>query len=281
MKLVLFDLDGTLVSTGEVGKSGLDRAIENLFGKKPKYPFDLIVGNTDVKNFYTVFEHVFGRKIKEKEFEALKKEYLKVLPAEVEKEVKKKGYKVVKGAAKLLETLSKNKNIRLALGTGNIEEAAFIKLAPSGLDKYFKVGGWGTDSQNRAEMLRAGVKRAEKFFKTKFKAEDVFVIGDTHKDVVAAKENGYHTAVVRTWHSDAKLLNRAAAELDEKDFSDIENWLLWLNEKTDPKGVKRGSYIMPASAIEHVFFSRTGIDEDRLKMLRIKKYEDLPSGKIF
>ena len=50
--------------------------------------------------------------------------------------------------------------------------------------------------------------------------------------------------------------------------------------KTDPKGVKRGSYIMPASAIEHVFFSRTGIDEDRLKMLRIKKYSDLESGTI-
>ena len=55
---------------------------------------------------------------------------------------------------------------------------------------------------------------------------------------------------------------------------------VWLGLKADPKGVKRGRYIMPASAIEHVFFSRTGIDEDRLKMLRIKKYEDLSSGTI-
>ena len=70
------------------------------------------------------------------------------------------------------------------------------------------------------------------------------------------------------------------AELEAKNFNDITTFCVWLGIKTDPKGVKRGSYIMPASAIEHVFFSRTGIDEDRLKMLRIKKYSDLESGTI-
>ena len=55
---------------------------------------------------------------------------------------------------------------------------------------------------------------------------------------------------------------------------------MWLQLKDDPKGVEKGSYIMPASAIEHVFFSRTGIDEQRLKMFRIKKYSDLESGKL-
>ncbi len=281
MKLVLFDLDGTLLSTGEAGKFALDKAIENLYGKKPQYGIELLLGNTDTKNFHLVFEHVFGRKIKGAEFEKLKKEYLRVLPGEVAKEIKNKKYKLVKGIEKFLAALSKNKNVCIGLGTGNIEEAAYIKLKPSKLDKYFKTGGFGTDAHVRAEMLAAGVKRAEKFFKTTFKPEDVFIIGDTHKDIVAAKENGYHSAVVRTWHTDLKTLTRAAAELEEDDFTDLSTWSVWLGEEVDPKGVKRGNYIMPASAIEHVFFSRTGIDEDRLKMFRIKKYENLPSGKLF
>ena len=87
-------------------------------------------------------------------------------------------------------------------------------------------------------------------------------------------------AVLTNGFGDAQKIQRAAAELETKDFNDLTTFCVWLGLKTDPKGVKRGSYIMPASAIEHVFFSRTGIDEDRLKMLRIKKYSDLESGTI-
>lgn len=281
MKLVLFDLDGTLVTTGLAGKYGLDLAIENLYGKKPVYPFEMLLGNTDTHNFHSVYKHIFGKNLSAAEFKKLKAEYLKVLPGVVKKQFKSKKYSVIKGIEKFLAALSKNKNIALALGTGNFEEAAYIKLAPSKLGKYFKTGGFGTDSQVRAEMLAAGVRRAEKFFKTKFKPEDVFIVGDTPKDIVAAKANGYHSAVVLTAHSDRKTITRAAAELEEEDFTDLETWFVWLGEESDPKGIKKGSYIMPASAIEHVFFSRTGIDEERLKMFRIKKYEDLPSGKIF
>ncbi|MBO7237994.1 MAG: hypothetical protein J6U96_01725, partial [Elusimicrobiaceae bacterium] len=100
------------------------------------------------------------------------------------------------------------------------------------------------------------------------------------RDVLAAKACGYHNAAVTCGFGDPKLLRQAAAELQLDDFNDIEMFYVWLGLNTDPKGVKRGVYISPASAIEHVFFSRTGIDEDRLKMLKIKKYEDLPSGTI-
>lgn len=280
-KLVLFDLDGTLVTTGGAGCRALAKAAEKLYGKLPKFEHALISGRTDLDNFTLIYGMLHkGKKPSAAQIKKLQKAYVDQLPEEVHALVRAHKYDTLPGVEKLLKNISKDKDIVLALGTGNTEEGAYIKLKPSGLEKYFTVGGWGTDGHTREEMLEAAVKRAEKKFKTKFTPGQVYVIGDTHRDICAAKNCGFHNAVITSGLGDLKKIQRAAAELEEKDFKDLTLWSVWLGLKTDPKGVKRGRYIMPASAIEHVFFSRTGIDEDRLKMLRIKKYSDLPSGTI-
>ncbi|MBO5911272.1 MAG: HAD family hydrolase [Elusimicrobiaceae bacterium] len=280
-KLVLFDLDGTLVTTGGAGYLALKKSAENLYGKKADFEHALISGRTDLDNFTLIYGMLHkGKKPSAAELKKMEKAYVDQLPDEVHALVRAHKYDALPGVEKLLKEISKDKDIVLGLGTGNTEEGAYIKLKPSGLGKYFTVGGWGTDGHTREEMLQAAVKRAEKKFKTKFSPDQVYVIGDTHRDICAAKNCGFHNAVITSGLGDLKKIQRAAAELEEKDFKDISLWSVWLGLKTDPKGVKRGRYIMPASAIEHVFFSRTGIDEDRLKMLRIKKYSDLPSGTI-
>lgn len=279
-KLVLFDLDGTLVYAGGAGRTALTKAVKKLYGKEPKFEHGLISGRTDTDNFSIVYEMVTGKKATKTEVKKIHDAYLSLLPAEVKNAAKKKTYKLVTGVKKLLEKLSKEKDVVLALGTGNIEQGAKIKLEPSGLLKYFACGGYGEDGHKREDMLKAAVKRAEKKYKTKFTPDQVYVVGDTHRDVLAAKNCGFHSAAILSGLGDAHLLQRAAAELELKNFNDVVTFYVWLGLQTDPKGVKRGIYISPASAIEHVFFSRTGIDEDRLKMLRIKKYSDLPSGTI-
>ncbi|WP_428077296.1 HAD family hydrolase [Candidatus Avelusimicrobium alvi] len=280
-KLVLFDLDGTLVNAGGAGRTALRKAMEELYGVKPEFEHGLISGRTDLDNFSLVYSLIKkGKKPTAAEMKKMKAKYLELLPAEVHAAVRCKKYDLTPGVEKFLKTLAKDKDIILGLGTGNLEEGAQIKLAPSKLGEYFTVGGYGEDGHTREEMLQAAVKRAEKKFKTKIAPENVFVIGDTHRDICAAKNCGFHSAVLTTGFGEAQKIQRAAAELETKDFNDLVTFCVWLGIKTDPKGVKRGSYIMPASAIEHVFFSRTGIDEDRLKMLRIKKYSDLESGTI-
>ena len=279
-KLVLFDLDGTLVYTGQAGRSALIAAIKTLYGITPKFEHGLISGRTDTDNFSLVYELVKHKKATPAEIKKIHAKYLEFLPIEVKKSVKNKSYKLVPGIKKLLERISKEKEIALGLGTGNIEQGAVIKLEPSGLLPYFTFGGYGEDGHTREQMLQAAVKRAEKKFKQKFTADQVYVVGDTHRDVLAAKACGFHSAAVLCGFGDVTRLRQAAAELELKDFTDLTTFCVWLGISTDPKGVKRGIYISPASAIEHVFFSRTGIDEDRLKMLKIKKYEDLPSGTI-
>ncbi len=279
-KIVLFDLDGTLVYTGSAGRKALTKAIAALYSKTPVFEHSLISGRTDTENFVLVYQLIKGKKPSKTEVKKIQDKYLELLPKEVALSCKTKNYKFVPGIKKLLAALSKEKNIALGLGTGNIQCGAEIKLEPSGLLKYFSFGGYGEDAHDRADMLKIAVKRAEKKFKTKFAPDQVYIVGDTHHDVLAAKACGYHSAAVTCGFGDPKLLQRAAAELQLKNFNDIKTFYVWLGISTDPKGVKRGIYISPASAIEHVFFSRTGIDEDRLKMLKIKKYEDLPSGTI-
>lgn len=280
-KLVLFDLDGTLVNAGGAGRTSLRKAIKELYGVEPEFDHSLISGRTDLDNFSIVYSLIKkGKKPTAAEMKKMKAKYLEILPTEVHAVVRCKKYDLVPGVEKFLKMLAKDKDVILGLGTGNLEEGAKIKLEPGKLASYFTVGGYGEDGQTREEMLQAAVKRAEKKFKTKLEPDQVYVIGDTHRDICAAKNCGFHSAVLTNGFGDAQKIQRAAAELETKDFNDLTTFCVWLGLKTDPKGVKRGSYIMPASAIEHVFFSRTGIDEDRLKMLRIKKYSDLESGTI-
>lgn len=280
-KLVLFDLDGTLVNAGGAGRTSLRKAIKELYDVEPEFDHSLISGRTDLDNFSIVYSLIKkGKKPTAAEMKKMKAKYLEILPTEVHAVVRCKKYDLIPGVEKFLKMLAKDKDVILGLGTGNLEEGAKIKLEPSKLASYFTVGGYGEDGQTREEMLQAAVKRAEKKFKTKLEPDQVYVIGDTHRDICAAKNCGFHSAVLTNGFGDAQKIQRAAAELETKDFNDLTTFCVWLGLKTDPKGVKRGSYIMPASAIEHVFFSRTGIDEDRLKMLRIKKYSDLESGTI-
>ena len=280
-KLVLFDLDGTLVNAGGAGRTSLRKAIKELYGVEPEFDHSLISGRTDLDNFSIVYSLIKkGKKPTAAEMKKMKAKYLEILPTEVHAVVRCKKYDLIPFVEKFLKMLAKDKDVILGLGTGNLEEGAKIKLEPSKLASYFTVGGYGEDGQTREEMLQAAVKRAEKKFKTKLEPDQVYVIGDTHRDICAAKNCGFHSAVLTNGFGDAQKIQRAAAELETKDFNDLTTFCVWLGLKTDPKGVKRGSYIMPASAIEHVFFSRTGIDEDRLKMLRIKKYSDLESGTI-
>lgn len=282
MKLVLFDIDGTLLNTGAFGVPSLAKAVENITGKTPKYDLNELIGVSDKKNFAYMYKCAAGKAPTAKQLKEVKEEYLKLLPEELESLQKSKKYKAAGGIEDFIKTLLKYPDVKLGLATGNVEEAAKIKLEPAGLAKYFVTGGFGWDAEKRPQLLAAAVKRAGKEFKHAFKPEEVFVIGDTHLDVMAAKENGYHSAVVKeAGLADKERLLRAAAEAEVEDFKDQEVLLVWLDLKQDPKGVEKGSYIMPASAIEHVFFSRTGIDEQRLKMFRIKKYSDLESGKIW
>lgn len=275
MKIILFDIDGTLVKAGGAGVRALDHAVKAMTGHPRACDSVQIQGATDKSNFVNAFKVGKGRKPSAKELAELTARYVARLPAEVKASLKAKKYSKLKGVEEFLEKLSVLPGVMVGLGTGNLKDGAFIKLGPSGLLKYFAFGGYGCDSHQRSEVLEKAVERAAKLAKAGIKPGEVFVIGDTHRDVEAAKEAGYHSAVVLDGFGEPKALMRSNPELMAKDFSDLKPWFIWLGLKTDPRGIRRGTYICPDSPIEHAHYGRTGMDlkdiESGIKRLRAEK----------
>ncbi|GAB4031308.1 MAG: HAD family hydrolase [Elusimicrobiota bacterium] len=258
-KIILFDVDGTLVKAGGCGLKALNRAVAGMGGPRDICSKIEVQGSTDKDNFNRAFKAAFGRKPSKKEFLKLKKAYLEVLPEEVNRAVNSRKYEKIKGVEKFLERLSAEKDVVLALATGNFEEGAYLKLAPSGISHYFSFGGFGGDYEKREDMIKAAVKAAEKFLGCDCSSCQIYVIGDTEKDVQAAKAHGYHSGIVMDGFGHPERLRSNAPELIADNFSDIEPWLMWLGLKKDPKGVARGSYICPDTPIEHAYYGMTGM----------------------
>ncbi|MCG2726500.1 MAG: HAD hydrolase-like protein [Elusimicrobia bacterium] len=275
MKIILFDIDGTLIKAGGAGTKALNKAIEKLFGAKNICDTFSLQGCTDKTNFETAFIKACSRKPSKKDIDNITAEYLKLLPSEVAKSVKEGIYKKIKGINRFLLFLSKQKDVFIGLGTGNIKDGALLKLKPSGLLKFFTFGGYGCDSHIRSRVLIKAVKRAEKIIGRKFESKDIYIIGDTHKDIIAAKEAGYHSGIVFDGFGDKNLIMKNAPELMADDFSNLTPWLIWLGLKKDPKGIRRGTYVCPDTPIEHAHFGMTGMDlgdmgEGIKKLRRIK-----------
>jgi len=123
------------------------------------------------------------------------------------------------GVPELLEALSRIPRIGLGLATGNLEDGAYIKLRRAGLGSYFSFGGFGSDSENRTEVVLAAIRRAGEHLKEEVPLDTVYVIGDTPRDIVHAKEAGVRTVAVATGSSDAEELSRYDPDYLFKDLS--------------------------------------------------------------
>lgn len=156
-RAVLFDIDGTLISSGGASDRAWKRAFEELQGVEVDVPAVTGKGVPDPEVGRVVFEKAIGREPTEEEAEALMRRRLDHLPEEVESSP---GFVVKDGVVELLERLIEE-GIMLGLTTGNVEEAAHIKLARPNLNRYFAFGGYGSDSPDRTELTRMALERGE------------------------------------------------------------------------------------------------------------------------
>ncbi|MFI5345216.1 MAG: HAD family hydrolase [Elusimicrobiota bacterium] len=227
MKVLLFDIDGTLIRGGGAGRKALNRAGEKLYGVKNCCSELSLAGRTDLYNFGAAYEFATGKKPRKSDVERLHREYLKHLPYYVKKALRGGTYHIPPGLKALLKYLSRDERVLLGLGTGNMEKGARIKLEPSGFNKYFQFGGYGSDSFHRHALLKKAVQRAKKLTREPFTRRDVYVIGDTPFDVAAGRKAGFKTIGVGTGFSEWEDLAASRPDHLARDFRNLKKWLTW------------------------------------------------------
>jgi len=209
LTLLLFDLDGTLVSTGGAGLRALTAVFRDLHGVPNVLSQVSPSGKTDPAIFREVFRVFLQREMTESERETLSEAYLSRLQFETQKSHL---YRHLPGVAFLLDHLTSMPDMVIALGTGNLERGARLKLEPIGFNRYFSIGGFGSDAEDRAELLEIGRRRAENMRGQAISNERVYVIGDTELDVQAARRAGFNAVGVATGARSASELAAAAPD---------------------------------------------------------------------
>lgn len=206
-KLVLFDIDGTLVK----GFKGHMLAFSEAFLKvyKVKTSIEIINwhGMTDQQIIIDVLKK---NSFSEKNIKSNLKECMEVMVSFFNKIIDKEEIILLEGVKNLLKELEEN-NILTGLVTGNLEIIARLKMKKIGINNYFKLGGFGSDDIDRAKLVKLAIKRAKDNFKFIFD-DNVFLIGDTPKDIKAGKEAGIRTIGVATGIYSKEQLKEAGAD---------------------------------------------------------------------
>ena len=209
MKLLLFDIDQTLVNTGGAGLRALDRACHKIFNIDHAMEGISPHGKTDpaiVREILRV--RLENPSPSRREIDTVLESYLSFLKDEVRLST---AYRVLPGIISLLDHLVAHDDALLGLATGNIEMGGRVKLERGGLNRFFDFGGFGSDSENRTELVRKGAVRAADKSGRSFQPQDIFVIGDTPLDIAAGKNAGFKTVGVATGsYSIEKLLAAGA-----------------------------------------------------------------------
>jgi phosphoglycolate phosphatase len=205
--VLLFDVDGTLLSAGGAGRRALERAFAAHCGTATPLHDIGFNGMTDPGIVRAGLDRL-GRAVSPSLVTAILDDYVELLDEELARAT---GFQVHPGVVALLDALASHGHVAMGLGTGNVREGAHRKLARAGLDGRFGFGGYGSDHEDRAELLRIGAARGVAALGCVADACRVIVIGDTPRDVVAARRIGAQSLAVATGGCTVESLRAAGA----------------------------------------------------------------------
>ena len=219
MRLFLFDIDGTLVRARGAGRAAIHRALEATYGTAGPIDSYDFRGKTDPR---IVYDLMAAAGLPETTVTA-------GLPACFEQYVREldrvigdgSRVDVMPGVAEIVRALSVRADAVVGLLTGNIEAGARVKLRPTGLWPYFRVGAFGSDDADRRRLPAVACARAHALLGHEFPFERVTIIGDTPLDVDCARACGAVAVAVATGFHPADELQACAPDLLFVDFSDV------------------------------------------------------------
>jgi phosphoglycolate phosphatase-like HAD superfamily hydrolase len=129
--------------------------------------------------------------------------------------------RLLPGVRGLLDALAARPDVHLGLVTGNVEAGARAKLAPFGLNAFFRTGGFGSDHADRREVARHAAERVALHAGISLEASRVVVVGDTELDVDCARANGFRAVAVLSGWSTEELLRQAGPDVLLPDLADL------------------------------------------------------------
>ena len=217
MKVLLFDIDQTLINTGGAGLRGLDRACLKLFRLKNAMEGISPHGKTDPAIVREILHRKLGSETPTNtDIATVLDSYISFLKEEVHTSAT---YRVLPGVQTLLDQLAARGDVLVGLATGNIELGARIKLERGGLNPYFSFGGFGSDAEDRTELVRKAAEKAAHKNGGFIAPSNIFVIGDTPLDIDAGNRAGFKTVGVATGSYSVEQLLACGAMIAVSDLA--------------------------------------------------------------
>ena len=205
---VLFDIDGTLITTGGASDRAWRRAFLELHEVEVNVPDYTGKGVPDPMVGKRCFAGAMGREPEGEEMPKLMALRQRYLAEEVESSP---GYRVMPGAVDLLRRLADEGRL-VGLITGNTEAAAHIKLARGDLNRWFVFGGYGSDADERVYVCRKALERADLAAGAALERDRCMAVGDTPIDVSAGHGAGIRVLGVATGEYSIEQLRDAGAD---------------------------------------------------------------------
>lgn len=216
-KLFLFDIDGTLISSGSVSRGLLAKAIAEETGKPVELGYHNVAGFTDrsiTRNALATLDH--DGAVSENLLAPILDRYITFMKEEF---FNSNLPFVYKDCLQLLEAVEKA-GYAACLLTGNMKVISKIKLEKFGLWDRFKFGVFADDAEEKSSMPRLARERAWDVLEESFRLENMVLVGDTIQDAEAAKENGCQSVIVCRLNANWKKLESTCPTFLVNDLSD-------------------------------------------------------------
>jgi phosphoglycolate phosphatase len=217
VKLILFDIDGTLMDSGGAGTRSMNLAFEELFSVPQAFQGISMAGKTDIQIMKEgLMKH--GLESENGNVASLCNAYIKRL----RNEIRNPGRHLKPGIGESLDVLRDREGVFLGLLTGNIEAGARIKLDSFDLNPYFPMGAFGDDAEDRNKLLPIAVERFRRLYGGGIDYRDCVVIGDTPRDVECAKIHGAYAVVVATGPYSYETLRGSGADIALRAITEMD-----------------------------------------------------------
>lgn len=223
MRLLLFDIDGTLIRSNSAGRLAMAAALEEMFGSSGPLESYSMGGKTDAR---IIMDLLTAIGIDAKEIARRLPEAYALMAEKAGAIYPGRGIMACPGVEGLLNALQGRADVLLGLLTGNSEPTAPMKLQEAGIDPaQFIVGAYGSEDLDRNRLPEIAIQRANELTGLTMTGDNTIIIGDTPADILCARAGkAKAVAVASGWHS-VKSLARYHPDVLFEDLCDTQSVL--------------------------------------------------------